>query len=366
MADDTTPSGGVPNTGAPMTESAAAAALAALRTKPPAQQPDADADADPTPDSEPADEADSDAGGDQPPADEGEGTPSADAEPAEPAAVDVQALSKILGIPSEDIHVEDDGSISLKTKVDGQDGKVKLNDWRKSYQLDASHTQKSQQFAEERRTFQEASEKAAQALLGREEELQGALRLAAQVLHGQYANVDWAKLKAENPLEFVVLKDNFEAQQQQLAQAWATLTKGQKEKQDKLKADYDAWAKQQAVELVNHVPEWKDPKVAQEALNGIFGTAKAEYGITDVELNQLLDNRYIRILRDAAEYRKLKSKQPGVMQKVRTAPAVAKPGTPQGNKNPVAAAQAAFRANPSDDNAAALMAAKRAAARRRA
>ena len=54
----------------------------------------------------------------------------------------------------------------------------------------------------------------------------------------------------------------------------------------------------------------------------------SEYGFNDQEIGSLADHRFLMVLRDAMEYKNLKSK-PVTSKKVTTAPKVVKSGTPK-------------------------------------
>jgi hypothetical protein len=362
---------GATEPGAHLSVRDAAAAIANLRRQPEpklaqdkASAPKAD---EPPTDTGAPDEAPTDSAPDEP----GTDTKSQDAQdPAQAAApetdkaaVDLPTVAKALGLTEDDLIVSDDGTVSIKTKVDGQDGTVKPADLRKSYQLESSFTHKSMQLAEERKQFQQEREAEVQKIVGRQQELDTALKVAAQYLHGQYARMTpeaWAKLQAEDPIGYLATKDQYEQHMRGLQALHSTLTKGEQEKLQKQQQDYHAWARQQAQDVVNHIPEWKDAKVAQKDLDGIFSTAKADYGITQPELDQLIDSRYVRILKDAVSWRQLQSKNAGVMKQVNAAPTLARPGSGQkSNKTSEQQARERFQNSRSEKDAAALLSALR-------
>lgn len=294
------------------------------------------------------------------PQDESVETDADDAQADPAVAVDAAAIAKALGIPESDLVIDEDGTVSLKTKIDGQDGTAKLTDLRKSHQLDSSFTHKSMQLAEERRTFDVQRQAVVTDLTQQKEALDASTRLATQLLHGDFAKIDWAKLQAENNVEYLILKDQFETRQRALQSLYATLNKGDKDKLQQQTQELHTWRQQQAADIINHIPEWKDAKVAERDLQAIYTTAKADYGVTQAELDQLYDSRYVRILRDAKAYRDLKAKNPGVMARVKTAPNLAKPGTTQkASTTKLSDAKQRFGQSHSDKDAMAVLRAMR-------
>ena len=62
-------------------------------------------------------------------------------------------------------------------------------------------------------------------------------------------------------------------------------------------------------------------------------TAARSYGISDQELNTVIDPRYVHVLHDAMKWRALQAEKPKAMQKVAEAPKAIKPQAPR-PKNP--------------------------------
>ena len=58
-------------------------------------------------------------------------------------------------------------------------------------------------------------------------------------------------------------------------------------------------------------------------------TAARQYGLSDQELNQVIDPRYVHILHDAMQWQALQAAKPKAMQKVAEAPKVVKPAAAQ-------------------------------------
>jgi hypothetical protein len=89
-------------------------------------------------------------------------------------------------------------------------------------------------------------------------------------------------------------------------------------KQQQMIADQVAKGKEQ---LAKEIPNWS-PQTTQEIIE-----ASKDYGFTDSELNGIVDPRHVRVLHDAMQWRKLKSKNSVTKKKVASAKPVVKPGS---------------------------------------
>ena len=67
-------------------------------------------------------------------------------------------VAKLLGAEESALDVDEDGSILVKTKIDGQEGKVKFADLVKSYQLQGHVDKQVREAAEIRKQAQEQAQ----------------------------------------------------------------------------------------------------------------------------------------------------------------------------------------------------------------
>lgn len=351
--DNATPAGGAVDTGAPFDMDSGAAALAALRERPPAKEPETE--------EEQTQEEPQAAEGEQPQEASPETEEDAETQESTEPQIDVQSVAKVLGIAPEDLVIDDDGQVAIKTKIDGQDGKAKLADFRKSYQLESSFTNKSMRLAEERKEFERQTQTAVQEYQAERQRLAESLNVVTHILQGQYAQPEyWAKLQAEDPVSYLAEKDRYQGFMQQVEGIRGQLQQQTQKQQEQQKAQFQQWVQTQQQEVLNHIPEWKDTATFKKELSEIETIAKSDYGLTSEDLQQIYDNRHVRILRDAARYRQLQSKKPTVMQKVNKAPNIAKPGTTQqASKNKDHEARERFSQTHSIKDAAALLGALR-------
>lgn len=228
---------------------------------------------------------------------------------------------------TEEASEEEQPIQSLKLKVNGEEIEKPLEDVIALAQQGLDYTQKTQQVAEQRKAL-EAQEQALQAqaqVLQQQAELQSALigdvaQLTAvdQQLEA-YSKVNWQELSDNDFVEAQKLFFTFN----QLQQQRAALAQQLEAKQAAL-----VQAKQQ--ELAQRIEKGKEvlakeiPNWSRDTSQAIISTGK-EYGFTDDELSNIYDARYVKVLHDAMQWRKLQSNNV-VKNKVSQAKPVVKPG----------------------------------------
>lgn len=227
----------------------------------------------------------------------------------------------------EEASEEEQPIRSLKLKVNGEEIEKPLEEVIALAQQGADYTQKTQQVAEQRKAL-EAQEQALQAqaqLLQQQAELQSALigdvaKLTAldQQLEA-YARVNWQELSDNDFVEAQKLFFTYNQLQQQrgaIAQ--------------ELEAKQTAMMQAKQQELAQRIEKGKEilakeiPNWSRDTSQAIISTGK-EYGFTEDELSQVYDPRYVKVLHDAMQWRKLQS-NPTVKNKVSQAKPVVKPG----------------------------------------
>lgn len=227
----------------------------------------------------------------------------------------------------EEASAEEQPIKSLKLKVNGEEIEKPLEEVIALAQQGADYTQKTQQVAEQRKAL-EAQEQALQAqaqLLQQQVELQSALigdvaQLTAvdQQLEA-YSKVNWQELSDNDFVEAQKLFFTYN----QLQQQRATLAQQLEGKQQALMN-----ARQQ--ELAQRIEKGKEvlakeiPNWSRDTSQAIISTGK-DYGFTEDELSNIYDHRYVKVLHDAMQWRKLQS-NPSVKNKVSQAKPVVKPG----------------------------------------
>jgi hypothetical protein len=224
---------------------------------------------------------------------------------------------------------EEQPTQNVKIKVNGEEIEKPLDEIVALAQQGLDYTQKTQQVAEQRKELEAIQEQ----IQAQQIELQQGAQLSGELVEdvakitsldqqlAQYQNVDWQKLSDSDVVEAQKLFFQYNQLQQERSNAVSqfeakrqnALAQQQQIVADKVQKGRDQLAKE--------IPNWS-PETTQE----IVSVGK-EYGFTDNELNAIIDPRHVRVLHDAMQWRKLKSKNSVTKKKVASAKPVVKPGS---------------------------------------
>lgn len=275
-------------------------------------------------------------------------TPAAEAEPAaEPAAQEE--------VPWDSVK---DVKIKVPLKVDGKEivEELTIGQLREGRMLQADYTRKTQEIAAREKQIQVQTQQAVEKERGQYMLALEALQQSiSQASSPELANIDWNKLAADNPAEYVRLSNRArvvnEAMQRIRFEQEKVQTQQAKERDERLA---------QAVEeskskLKEAIPSWNDDLYQTVLKRGVD-----TYGFKPEEVGQLYDHRVMRVLHDAHLYRAMQEGKPLAEKKVVTVPPVLRPGNVKPKVDPkvqeLQQTRARLQANGNDmDAAAALM-----------
>lgn len=205
------------------------------------------------------------------------------------------------------------------------------------------YTQKTQKLAEDRKAVETLTQtlKAQEQAFAQQVQVQSALTqdiakvtaLDSQI--SQYQNLDWQQLSNTDPVEAQKLFFSYTQLKTQREQAVA---EAQQKQQAFVQLQTQTRAKQ--VELGQAVLQKEIPGWGPELAKSLVSVGK-EYGFKDEELATLTDPRAVKLLHDAAQWRKFQAEKPAVDKKVAVASPTVKP-VAKDNKN---ASQAGFKAD---------------------
>ena len=206
-----------------------------------------------------------------------------------------------------------------RVKVQGQELEVSLDELKSGYSRDSDYRQKTHALAEERRMLDEQKTSLSQSYDGKLKELTDLIG-AAESYIGQSSKEDLQKMYEEDPTQ--AAKIDF--QQRQQRESFNNL----KQQAEVVKLQqYNQYLDEQKRLAATKIPEYSDPVKGVTFKNQMKNTL-SQYGFNDQEIGSLADHRFLMVLRDAMEYKNLKSK-PVTNKKVTTAPKVVKSGTPK-------------------------------------
>ena len=222
-------------------------------------------------------------------------------------------------------------------KVDGEDVEVSFDELLEGYSRTSDYTKKTQSIAEERKVIEQAREqfKSEYANLQTErQQYQQALgQLGAQLNAGimKYQNVDWAKLKDEDPVAYVTKRDEFREEQERIQMVQHQMQQVNAQQQADAEKEHREAVVEQTAKLGQLIPEWNDPKQQPELSKSIREYALAE-GYEKEEIDGLIDARSVNVLLKAMRYDALQ-KADVKTKKVRNRPKMARPGTKRGKSD---------------------------------
>jgi len=217
----------------------------------------------------------------------------------------------------------------VKLKVNGEEVEKPLDEVVALAQQGLDYTQKTQQVAEQRKELEALQEQ----LNGATKQFQEQQQLNSMLIEdvakitaldqqlAQYQDVDWQKLSDSDFVEAQKLFFQYNQLQQERSGAVSQFESKRQEaltKQQQLVAEQVRKGKEQ---LAKEIPNW-----SQQTTQEVISTGK-EYGFTDAELNSIIDPRHVKVLHDAMQWRKLKSKDSVTKKKVASAKPVVKPGS---------------------------------------
>ena len=223
-------------------------------------------------------------------------------------------------------------TLDIPVKINGAEGKAKLSDLKASYQI--------KEAAEARlRDAKEKSRAEIQIIAEKREQLQSQFAVVGSLIDKaeksftkDETKVDWEKLRQQDPAEWSAKREEFKQRREEIERlkreavdsyrsTIATAENENKERQQQ-------YLQEQAQQLVEKLPEWKDPETAKAEK-----TAVAEYlinqGFTHEDISAASDHRMVLMARKAMLYDKGRDKSEVTLKKVSKIPKVMKPGSPK-------------------------------------
>jgi hypothetical protein len=201
---------------------------------------------------------------------------------------------------------------TYKVKVAGQEFDVTLDELRAGYSRDADYRRKTEELANDRKSFQSETEKQRQDYSQRLNELNQLVSLTQQQLNSEFKDLDLERLYDEDPTEAARLEHKMKMKQEKLA---ASIQKVKAEQQRQIQQ----MVSDQHKILVNKIPEFAD-KDKSKQLKQDMQSYLQSYGFRDQEIGQIYDHRIVMLVNDAMKYRSMQKLKPNLASKM------AKPG----------------------------------------
>lgn len=236
-------------------------------------------------------------------------------------------LAKYLGIDETALDLDEDGTVKLKTKIDGQEGAAKLADLLKSYQLEGHINKRSMELAEREKAMQA---QVAQVQQQFSQELTQARRLnqfALNELTREYQSIDWNALDQQDPGQAARLWQKYQDRIGQIQGSLHHIAQQEHQLAEQAKQRHAQGLAQEIERLPDLIKEWKDPEVrTKEAKEIAEWCQKVGYTPQFIQALNTSSALDVMTVRKAMLYDKLQASKPEVENKVRTAPKLVKPG----------------------------------------
>ena len=238
-------------------------------------------------------------------------------------------MAKLLGADESALDVDEDGSLLVRTKVDGIEGTAKFADLVKSYQLQSHVDKQVREAAEIRKSAIEQAQavqqqiQVQQAIVGKIAEIK-----AVEAEFQQYRAINLDALIDSDPVQALKVQRHMQSLQERHAALNNEANQAANYVQQQQAQQSMAVLQSEAQALMRAVPEWSDTKKAQTERDAIKADLKAR-GYSDRDIDSLSDHKAVLLARDAMLYRQLKAGNTVTEKQVRAAPKIVKPGSSQ-------------------------------------
>lgn len=205
-----------------------------------------------------------------------------------------------------------------RVKVNGQELEVSLDELKSGYSRDSDYRQKTHSLSLERKNLEEEKGVLRQTYDTKLRELDELMQSANSFI-SQGSEVDLKAMYEEDPQAAAKLDFQMRQQREHLAEL-------RKRSEVVKQQQYNQFLNEQKQLAEQAIPELSNPQKASDLKVRMRNTL-SDYGFNDQEIGSLADHRFLKVLKDAMDYRNLKAAKPIVQKKVVNAPKVVKSGT---------------------------------------
>jgi len=205
-----------------------------------------------------------------------------------------------------------------RVKVNGQELEVSLDELKSGYSRDSDYRQKTHSLSLERKNLEEEKGVLRQTYDTKIKELDELMQSANSFI-SQGSEVDLKAMYEEDPQAAAKLDFQMRQQRENLS---SLRQKSEAVKQQQ----YNQFLNEQKQLAEQAIPELANPQKGSDLKVKMRNTL-SDYGFNDQEIGSLADHRFLKVLKDAMDYRNLKAAKPIVQKKVVNAPKVVKSGT---------------------------------------
>ena len=239
---------------------------------------------------------------------------------------------------SEETDAEEEELFTVK--VDGTEREVNLDELLSGYSRQSDYTKKTQQLAQERQQMGQLQQQWQQEMIAAQTERQQYINALGQVVNQsmtgleEYANIDWATLKEDDPIAYVTRRDEFRDAQENVRAMQEQQAYAMQQQDAEMQNAIQYRTREEMGMMVQKVPEWKDKEARQEMTKNLRSYA-TEQGFSPEEISSLIDHRSLIVLMKAQKYDAMQNTDVK-SKKLKNKPKVVRSGSPKekgsGNK----------------------------------
>ena len=222
-------------------------------------------------------------------------------------------------------------------KVDGSEHEVTLDELLSGYSRQSDYTKKTQQIAQERQQMSQLQQQWQQEMIAAQTERQQYIDALGQVVNQsmtgleEYANIDWATLKEDDPISYVTRRDEFRDAQERVRAMQEQQAYAVQQQEAEMQNAIQYRAREEMGMMVEKVPEWKDKETRQEMTKTLREYATGQ-GFSPEEISSLIDHRSLIVLMKAQKYDAMQNTDVK-SKKLKNKPKVVRAGTERGKKS---------------------------------
>ena len=215
-------------------------------------------------------------------------------------------------------------------KVGGEEFEVTLDELAKGYSRQSDYTKKTQELSEYRKGFDDLTQKYNQELQSIQGERQQYINSLEEIINStsaraeEYGNIDWEKLKEEDPIEYFTKRDEINETRQKVIEYRHQQEQAQKVQAEKFQESFREWSVGEVGKLQELIPEFSSPESSQKVRGDLREYATAQ-SFSPEEIGNLVDSRQIHVLYKAMKYDELQNADVKT-KKVKNKPKVVKAG----------------------------------------
>jgi hypothetical protein len=231
---------------------------------------------------------------------------------------------------SEEETEESEEPELFTVKVGGEEFEVTLDELAKGYSRQSDYTKKTQELSEHRKGFDDLTQKYNHELQSIQGERQQYINSLEEIINStsakaeEYGNIDWEKLKEEDPIEYFTKRDEINETRQKVIEYRHQQEQAQKVQSEKFQESFREWTAGEVGKLQELIPEFSNPDSSQKVRGNLREYATAQ-SFSPEEIGNLVDSRQIHVLYKAMKYDELQ-KADVKTKKVKNKPKVVKAG----------------------------------------